>query len=237
MEVDARKRIVEPHIGGFANYRAWKGKRVLEVGCGIGTDTERFFRHGAEVTAIDLSPQSVALTRQRLSRLTLHGPQPRLLQGNAEELAAIFAGETFDLVYSFGVIHHTPNPVRIIEGMRELSHDDTVCKIMVYNKYSWKTMRLTGGRFWREDLVAKQSEAQSGSPITRTYSAAEIEKVMRSCDFRISRITKDHIFPYKIEPYKRYRYEELPLAKLSPSAWHWAESHWGWHLMVEAVPC
>src|ERR1700724_251398 len=64
-EVEARKYFVEPHIPGFAQFERWAGKRVLEIGCGIGTDTINFARHGARVTAVDLSDRSLEIARQR----------------------------------------------------------------------------------------------------------------------------------------------------------------------------
>ncbi len=80
---------------------------MLEIGCGLGTDTVNFARAGAQVTAVELSDESAALARKRAEvfgltdRVTIH-------VGNAEELPAILAPQTFDLVYSFGVIHHSP---------------------------------------------------------------------------------------------------------------------------------
>src|SRR5262249_38279382 len=84
-DVERRKYFVEPHIPGFAEFDRWKGKRVLEIGCGIGTDTVSFARAGAQVTAVELSEESAGLARQRLNvfgladRATIH-------VGNAEEL-------------------------------------------------------------------------------------------------------------------------------------------------------
>src|ERR1700739_4089118 len=65
-EVEARKYFVEPHIPRFAEFERWRGKKVLEIGCGIGTDTTNFAQHGARVTAVDLSPQSLELARKRV---------------------------------------------------------------------------------------------------------------------------------------------------------------------------
>ncbi|HUK38601.1 MAG TPA: methyltransferase domain-containing protein, partial [Methanomicrobiales archaeon] len=64
-EVEARKYFVEPHIPLFAEFERWKGKKVLEIGCGIGTDTINFARHGALVTAVDISSNSIDIARRR----------------------------------------------------------------------------------------------------------------------------------------------------------------------------
>src|SRR5689334_18491465 len=82
-EVEARKYLVEPHIPGFAEFEKWRGKKVLEIGCGIGTDTVNFARHGARVTSVDLSEKSLELAQQRIR---VYGLQERvtLYRGNAE---------------------------------------------------------------------------------------------------------------------------------------------------------
>ena len=91
-EVEARKYFVEPHIPGFAAFPQWSGKRVLEVGCGIGTDTINFARAGAEVTAIDLSERSLEIARKRATVYKLTNIS--FVHANVEELAAILPGNT-----------------------------------------------------------------------------------------------------------------------------------------------
>src|ERR1700730_2095331 len=100
-EVEQRKYFVEPHIPGFAEFERWRGKRVLEIGCGLGTDTINFARHGAFITAVDLSEKSIEIARHRAE---IFGVQDhiRFIRANAEELDSFVPVESYDLVYSFG---------------------------------------------------------------------------------------------------------------------------------------
>src|SRR6185436_20128920 len=84
-EVEARKYLVEPHIPGFAEFAHWKGKRVVEIGCGMGTDATNFARAGADYTGTDLSTESLKIARQRFS---VFGVKGRLLQANGEQVAS-----------------------------------------------------------------------------------------------------------------------------------------------------
>jgi 2-polyprenyl-3-methyl-5-hydroxy-6-metoxy-1,4-benzoquinol methylase len=97
-EVEARKYFVEPHIPLFAQLDRWQGKRVLEIGCGIGTDTINFVRNGAQVTAVDLSEKSLEIAR---GRSIVYGVQDRagFISGNAEELGRFVPVEPYDLIY------------------------------------------------------------------------------------------------------------------------------------------
>jgi len=87
-EVAARKYYVEPHIPRFARFADWKGKRVLEIGCGIGTDSASFVRAGAMLTAVDLSPESLALARQMTTLGLGFSPEVRFHEADAERLTA-----------------------------------------------------------------------------------------------------------------------------------------------------
>src|SRR3984893_11224578 len=99
-EVEARKYFVESHIPRFAEFERWRGKRVLEIGCGIGTDTINFARHGAQVTAVDLTEKSLELARLRAKVFGLED-RIRFIQANAEDLSSYVPVEAYDLVYSF----------------------------------------------------------------------------------------------------------------------------------------
>lgn len=236
-EVEARKYLVEPHIPGFAQFERWKGKRVLEIGCGIGTDSVNFARAGALYTATDLSEKSLELCRQRFEVFGLTG---RFFRGNAEELSSFVPVERYDLVYSFGVIHHTPHPERVLEQVKRFCHAGTEIRIMVYSKWSWKVgwIIATEGRgaFWRVDeLVARSSEAQSGCPVTYSYSEDDVRRLMR--DFRVTEVRKDHIFPYRIDKYVKYEYEMVPYFRILPKPWfRWLEQQLGWHMLIVAKP-
>jgi 2-polyprenyl-3-methyl-5-hydroxy-6-metoxy-1,4-benzoquinol methylase len=103
-EVEARKYLVEPHIPRFAEFSRWRDKKVLEIGCGIGTDTIRFARAGASVTAVDVSEKSLEIARRRAQVCELKD-HIRFYQGNAEKLGEFVPVEAYDLIYS------VPHPV------------------------------------------------------------------------------------------------------------------------------
>ncbi len=236
-EVETRKYFVEPHIVRFAEYPRWAGRRVLEIGCGIGTDTINFARHGAHVTAVDVSARSIDVARQRSEVYSLQDGI-RFYCGNAEDLSTFVPMEPYDLVYSFGVIHHTPRPDRVIEQIRQYVRSGTAVKLMVYHRHSWKVLQILlkygRGRFWDLDrLVAEYSEAQTGCPITYTYRPRDIRTLLEG--FTIREIRVDHIFPYRIPDYVQYRYvKEWYFSPIPERMFHWLERHFGWHLCVTA---
>lgn len=213
-EVEARKYFVEPHIPRFAEFPRWEGKKVLEIGCGIGTDTINFARHGAQVTAVELSEKSLAIARQRAEVYDLQH-RIRFYLGNAEELTTFVPVEPYDLVYSFGVIHHTPHPERVIEQMRHYVQPGSTVKIMVYHRYAWKVLWILltygKGQFWRlAELVARHSEAQTGCPVTYTFTRREARDLLERYGFRVTEMWVDHIFPYRIPDYVNHDYAHIP---------------------------
>jgi len=239
-EVEARKYFVEPHIPLFADFGRWQGKKVLEIGCGIGTDTINFARHGALVTAVDLSGHSLEIAKQRAAVFGLED-RIRFYAGNAEELSKFVPLDVYDLVYSFGVIHHTPHPERVLAELRSYTRPGSTIKIMVYHRRSWKVFWIlaTYGkcRFWQlKQLVARHSEAQTGCPVTYTYTRQEARDLLASNGFEVSDARVEHIFRYRIPDYLQYHYVPVWYFRWMPNGvFRGLEQTLGWHLCLTAV--
>jgi 2-polyprenyl-3-methyl-5-hydroxy-6-metoxy-1,4-benzoquinol methylase len=239
-EVEARKYFVEPHIPGFAQFERWEGKRVLEIGCGIGTDTINFARAGAEVVACDLSSESIKIARQRAEVFDL-ADRITFVNTNAEEMEGVPEGPPFDLVYSFGVVHHTPNPQLVLRSARKRMIVGGKLRLMVYNRHSWKVAGIVlghgKGQFWRADeLIAEQSEAQTGCPVTFTYTKHSVRELIEPGGFRVDEVSIDHIFPYRVKEYVQYRYiRRFPFRVMPAAMTRSLERRVGWHLLVDAT--
>jgi 2-polyprenyl-3-methyl-5-hydroxy-6-metoxy-1,4-benzoquinol methylase len=241
-EVEWRKYFVEPHIPLFAEFERWSGKKVLEIGCGIGTDTINFARHGATVTAVDLSEKSLEVAQRRAEVFGLRD-RIQFFRANAEELRSYVPADKYDLIYSFGVIHHTPHPGRVLDQLRHFVHAGTTVKIMVYHRWSWKVLWILfaygKGRFWKlKQIIAEYSEAQTGCPVTYTYTRSEGRRWLEEHGWRVTGVCVEHIFPYKIGDYKEYRYrKEWYFRWLPQPVFRALERAFGWHLCLtsEAV--
>jgi 2-polyprenyl-3-methyl-5-hydroxy-6-metoxy-1,4-benzoquinol methylase len=239
-EVEARKYFVEPHIPGFAAFPRWHGKKVLEIGCGIGTDTINFAREGAKVTVAELSDESIRVAEQRAD---VFGVSDRIsfYNGNAEELTSFVPVGPHDLVYSFGVIHHSPHPERILDEARRYLEPGGTLKVMVYNRYSWKVfwmvLKYGRGDFRKtKRLIAEHSEAQFGSPVTYAYSKRELRAMLEKRGFRVTEMFVDHIFPWRIRDYVEYRYVKVWYLRWLPeSVFRRIERVLGWHLCATAT--
>lgn len=236
-EVERRKYFVEPHIPGFAEFDRWSGKRVLEIGCGIGTDTINFARAGAQITAVDLSPKSIEVAQQRAGIFGV-SDRIRFYCGNSEELDQVVPVEPYDLVYSFGVIHHTPHPDRTIEQIKKYLAANGELRLMVYSRVSYKLFAIMReenvwdmGRI--DELIARNSEAQTGCPVTYTYTSADLQRLLNG--FEIMELQKAHIFTWDVEAYKKYEYKkDAAWENVTNDQLAELEKELGWHLLARA---
>lgn len=130
-ELTRRRYELEPHIREIVRFERWRGRDVLEVGCGPATDGEQFARAGARYVGVDLSPESLRLARRRFE---LQGLEGSFQQVDATSLP--FEEGSFDLVFSHGVIHHIPAVERVVEEMRRVLRPGGTALVMVYNRSS-----------------------------------------------------------------------------------------------------
>jgi SAM-dependent methyltransferase len=180
-QVERRRYELEPFIARFADFAATDDRRVLEIGVGLGTDLVRFARAGARVTGVDLTEHSIGLAR---SRLALEGLVGDLRRADAERLP--FADGSFDVVYSWGVLHHTPDTAGAIrESIRVLAPGGRLC-VMLYGRRSWVGLALWArhallrGRPRRTvaDVLAHHME----SPGTKAYTRDELRTLFAGLD-------------------------------------------------------
>ena len=238
-EVSEKKYRAEPHKKEFLALEQWKGKRVLELGSGLGTDAIQFARAGADVVCVDLTDFSLELCKKNFE---LHGLQGTFFQGNIEELDTFLPEsylQSFDLVYSFGVIHHTPHPAKVFQQIARYVKPSGELRCMVYSKFSYKLFWLmkeydTWSFEHPELLVQQYSEAQEGCPITYTYTFDEIKDLIAPY-FSIQSIWKDHIFCWDIESYKKNMFVPAKaFESVDPTYFRQMEKELGWHTMFVA---
>jgi ubiquinone/menaquinone biosynthesis C-methylase UbiE len=238
-EVATKKFKAEDHKLAFLDVEKWRGKRVLELGCGLGTDAIQFAKAGAFVTCVDLTENSLALCRKNFE---VHGLNGEFFLGNIEELDQILPSSytnSFDLIYSFGVIHHTPHPKRVFEKMPQFLKDDGEIRCMLYSKFSYKLFWLMNTyNQWTfenvDSLVQQYSEAQTGCPVTYTYTFDEIRDLI-SPHFKVNSIWKDHVFMWDIENYKQNRFiRDTPFQNVSDEYIQNLRKELGWHTMFIA---
>jgi SAM-dependent methyltransferase len=213
-EIERRRYELEAFIARYARFPKWSGKRVLEIGCGTGTDLLQFLRAGAEACGLDLSPRSAALARKRIGLYGFDGD--RVFIGDAENLP--FRRDCFDLVYSWGVLHHTPDTVKAVGEVLRVLCPGGECCIMLYHRRSLVSLQfylrfgLLAGRPFRslDDIMAAHQE----SPGTKVYTRSRIRSLFSG--FRQVQI-RTVLTPYDL-PAWRGRFLPAPLRRLVPDS-------------------
>jgi ubiquinone/menaquinone biosynthesis C-methylase UbiE len=206
----------EPFIADFARFAERRGQRVLEVGIGAATDFVRFARAGACLVGIDLTAHAVELAQRRLA---LEGLSAEVRQADAEALP--FADASFDFVYSWGVVHHSPDPARAVaEIVRVTRPGGEVC-VMVYHRHSlvalqcWLLHALARGRPWRGlgEVIAHHVESAG----TQAYSLAGARRLFAGLEaLRLTPV----VTPYDLR-LTRTAYLPRTLARLVPPRLGW----------------
>lgn len=169
---------LEPYIHEFAGFSQARGKRVLEIGVGMGADYLEWLKAGAQATGIDLSSASIERAQQRCQAA---GYDPDLRVSDAEQLP--FPDNSFDIVYSYGVMHHSPDTARCIREAGRVLKKGGALRIMIYHHPS-----LTGLMLWlRYGIVHGKSLRQTvferlESPGTKTYTKAEAREFFSGFD-------------------------------------------------------
>jgi ubiquinone/menaquinone biosynthesis C-methylase UbiE len=187
------------------------------------------------LTILEFSDKSLEICKKRFE---VYGLTAKFYCGDAEKIDEIIKDVKFDLIYSFGVIHHTTNPENVFKKLGQLMHKDSELRVMVYSKVSWKL-------FWlmiennvtnlsnTDALIQEYSEAQTGCPVTYTYTFEEITEILNRYGFQVINIWKDHIFSYEIKDYKNGHYiKDKYFANMNPDLFKSFEKDLGWHTMV-----
>jgi len=208
------------------NFQDFRGKKVLEIGCGSGIDSVEFARNGAEVYAVDMTDKAIKHTKKLFKELNLKG---EISKADATNLP--FQNNFFDLVYSYGVLHHIPVVEKALDEIHRVLKPKGKCFVMLYHKdsllYYYSILYLGGVVFKgfkkelsEKDILAKYSEGKMGNPYTKVYTKEEAERLFYNSGF--NNITVDVEYPVidtTIE--RKVKIHHLP-------------QNLGWHLIVKS---
>jgi ubiquinone/menaquinone biosynthesis C-methylase UbiE len=208
------------YLPKVVDFNSYEGKRILEVGCGVGIDLIRFAAGGADVTGIDLAEQSIDLARKNFKHHSLEG---QLEVGNGESLD--FKDNEFDMVYAHGVIQYTANARKMVNELHRVVKPGGQVIMMVYNRKSWLN-------FLSQTLgVALEHE---DAPVLEKYSISEFKNLL--VNFSDVKIVPER-FPVKSRLQKGlkalfFNVIFVPLFNIIPKA---ITRKTGWHIMAFAT--
>jgi SAM-dependent methyltransferase len=258
--IEAHRYAKEWHIPEAANFAGSRGLRVLEIGCGMGTDGAQFAAAGADYTGVDLTEAAVDLARKRFASAGLQG---EFRVADAEKLD--FADESFDVVYSHGVLHHTPDIESAISEIHRVLKTGGRAIVMLYHRGSYnyrvgiRVLRRAGAGLLKSEAGIKLVNLVTGEPIESLREHAALMKASRngylSSDEFLSQSTDGAGNPLARvysrgearELFRKFRDVELRayflnkrfipiIGNLMPRSIESAlATRWGWHLWIYAV--
>jgi ubiquinone/menaquinone biosynthesis C-methylase UbiE len=258
--VEEHRYRTEWHIPEAAGFDAARGLRVLEIGCGLGTDGARFARAGAVYTGVDLTEAAVSLARRRFELESLPG-EFRVADAEALE----FGDDSFDIVYSHGVLHHTPDARAAVREVRRVLAPKGRAVVMLYHRDSYnyrvniRLLRRAGARMLRTEAGVRLAHRLTGEPVESLREhAARIKEdagsylsagefLSRNTDGAGNPLTRVYSRAEARELFKDFARVELAahflnkrwLPLLGPVLSRRTEarlaSRWGWHLWIYAT--
>jgi SAM-dependent methyltransferase len=179
--VEAHRYTKEWHIPLAADFAGARGLKVLEIGCGLGTDGAQFAEAGADYTGVDLTEAAVELARKRFE---LSGLPGRFQTADAENLD--FADESFDLVYSHGVLHHTPETAKAIAEVHRVLRPGGRAIVMLYHRDSYNyrvnisLLRRVGAKLLNWEAGVKLVHQMTGEPLESLRQHAKLLKTEKA---------------------------------------------------------
>src|SRR5437660_353764 len=212
----------EPMIEPFADFEGWAGRRILEVGVGMGADHLRFLKGRAEAVGIDLSPHSLKMTSLRAKT---EGVRVSLANADAEGLP--FPDNSFDMVYSWGVLMCAPNMPQAIREIHRVLRPAGELRIMLYNRRSLNAFQLYlyYGLLRGKPLakVASLAEQHLESPGTKVHTPTEVKELLHAfADVQV----KPAVTVYDLR-FGRRRFAPRWMLRLIPD-------RLGWFLLIRA---
>jgi ubiquinone/menaquinone biosynthesis C-methylase UbiE len=168
------------HLLRLVNFDGYRGRSVLDVGCGAGVDLARFARGGADVTGVDVAPSAIDLARANFAQQGLHG---HFEVADGEHLP--FSDNRFDLVYAHGVVQYTAHPKRLIDECRRVLRPGGQAILQVYNRISWLNAL---------SKLMKVGLEHDAAPVMMMFSISELRKLLTG--FEEIRIVPER-FPVK----------------------------------------
>jgi ubiquinone/menaquinone biosynthesis C-methylase UbiE len=226
----------EAPFGRLFDYARHRGKRVLEVGCGMGCMAMNWAKQGALVTAVDLNPTSITQTRQRFASFGLEG---EIREADAESLP--FSDETFDYAYSWGVLHHTPGIRTALQELHRVLKPGAEIGVMLYHRHSFLYLSQV---LWQEGYVNLESlfldplelgsrygdgAREEGNPHTWPVTKREVRRDLmpQFADLRIAVLGTD--VPHTLNTWWPGLGNRLPEGVIKALA-----RRWGWSLWITA---
>ena len=218
--------LLQDYMHDTFKFEDFKGKKVLEIGCGAGIDSAEFARNGALVTSTDFTDQSVQSTKELMEEA---GLPVNVVRADATNLQ--FEDNTFDCIYSFGVLHHIPNIEKALSEIKRVLKPGGRVMVMLYHKnsllYGYSIVYLRGiaekqlENLTMEELLAKYSERKENNPYTRIYTKKEAAELFlryfKSCT------TDVHYNVIDLPDQRKVKVDVPDKYEL------------GWHLIVKAV--